>query len=67
MKESSKYWWIKYSLLTVVMAGISYIWLNSVPADDPGDIVGIVIACVVPLILYAVLLLGFIISDLKGL
>ena len=65
MKERSKFWWLKYSFLTIVMAGICYIWLNSVPADAPGDLVGIGIACVVPLFIYIFFLLIFAISDFK--
>jgi len=58
-------WWIKYTVLTIVMAVVWYLWLNSAPTDNPGDIVGVGAACVIPLLLYIMLFLGLVINDLK--
>jgi hypothetical protein len=58
-------WWIKYAVLTIFMSVVWLLCLNSVPADDPGDIVGVGFTCAIPPLIYIMLFLGFVIHDLK--
>ena len=60
-----KRWWIKYAVLTIIMALVWLLCLNSVPSDDPGNIIGIGAVCAIPPLIYIMIFLGFVILDLK--
>ena len=60
-----KGWWIKYAVLTIIMALVWLLCLNSVPSDDPGDIIGVWVVCVIPPLIFIMIILGFVIIDLK--
>ena len=58
-------WWIKYAVLTIVMAVVWLLCLISVPADDPSNIVGVGAVCVIPPLIYISIVLGIVIYDTK--
>ena len=57
--------WIKYAVLTIVMSVVWLLCLNSIPTDNPGDIVAVGAVCAIPPLMYIMLFLGFVITDLK--
>ena len=60
-----KGWWIKYAVLTIIMALVWLLCINSVPSDAPDDIIGVGVVCVIPPLIYIMIFLGFVILDLK--
>lgn len=60
-----KGWWIKYSVLTIVMAVVWLLCLNSVPANDPSNMISVGFTCAIPPLTYIMLFLGFVINDLR--